>query len=236
MGAPVGDLYYRTMELSWPAFIGWVSVAFLMLNLLFGMAYALLPGAIVNMPPRSIVYGFFFSIETLGTVGYGNMAPMTPAGHIVAGLEILTGLFFSATMTGLIFARFARPRTSLIFSRYAVIGRFDGKPALMVRMASTRRHPLADASAQMAWLKRTDLPGGGVMRRLVDLPLVRSHNAMLGLAWTLTHVIEDDSEFLAALTGTQTFSLTVAVRPRHLARHAVSRRPILSARGHIDRS
>jgi len=210
-GTPTGDLYYRTMEASWPAFVAWVSVVFLALNLLFGAIYASLPGAIVNMPPGSILYGFFFSVETLGTVGYGNMAPMTPLGHFVAGLEILGGLFFSATMTGLIFARFARPRTSLIFSKCAVIGRYEGKPALMIRMASTRRHPLADASAQMAWLKRTELPNGGVARRLVDLQLLRSHNPMLGLAWTLTHVLEDESEFLAALTSTRPFSLTVTV-------------------------
>ena len=210
-GAPIGDVYYRTMEMSWPAFIGWVSVAFLLLNLLFGAVYAALPGAIVNMPPGSVVYGFFFSVETLGTVGYGYMAPVSPAGHAVAGLEILAGLFFSATMTGLIFARFARPRTSLMFSDVAVVGRHEGRPALMVRMASTRRQPLADATAQMAWLKRTDLPGGGVARRLVNLPLLRSNNPMLGLAWTLTHVIEDESEFMTALMGKQPFSLTVTV-------------------------
>ena len=212
-GAPamIGDIYYRTMQMSWPAFVGWVSLVFLVLNLAFGLAYAALPGAIANMPRGSILNGFFFSVETLGTVGYGNMAPASPVGHGIAALEILVGLFFSATMTGLIFARFARPRTSLMFSRVAVIGRHDGKPALMVRLASIRRHPLADASAQMAWLQRTDAPNGSVARRLVDLRLVRSHNAMLGLAWTLIHVLEDDSEFLAALMGTQPFSLTVTV-------------------------
>lgn len=210
-GTPIGDLYYRTMEMSWPAFVASVSVAFLLLNLVFGAIYAALPDAVVNLPHRSVLYGFFFSVETLGTVGYGYMAPVSPAGHAVAGLEILVGLFFSATMTGLIFARFARPRTSLMFSQCAVIGRFEGKPALMVRMASTRRHPLADATAQMAWLKRTDMPNGRVARRLIDLPLLRSHNAMLGLAWTLTHVLDEDSEFLAALIGTQPFSLTVTV-------------------------
>jgi inward rectifier potassium channel len=213
LGAPagIGDIYYRTMQMSWPTFMGWVSFVFLLLNMVFGLVYASLPDAILNMPRGSILHGFFFSVETLGTVGYGNMAPITPAGHSVAGLEILVGLFFSATMTGLIFARFARPRTSLMFSNVAVIGRFEDKPALMVRMASTRRHPLADASAQMAWLQRTELPGGRIMRRLVDLPLVRSHNAMLGLAWTLTHVLDDESEFCAALTGDQPFSLTVTV-------------------------
>ena len=213
LGAPaaISDLYYLTMQMTWPVFIGLVSLVFLLLNLIFGVVYACLPGAIANMRPGSVADGFFFSVETLGTVGYGYMAPVTHAGHSIAGLEILVGLFFSATITGLIFARFARPRTSLIFSNVAVIGRYEGKPTLMVRVASTRMHPLADASAQMAWLKRTNLPDGRIQRRLIDLPLVRGHNAMLSLAWNLMHVLDEDGEFFAALTGTQPFSLTVTV-------------------------
>jgi inward rectifier potassium channel len=211
MPSAIGDLYYLTMEMSWPAFVALVSLVFGFINLAFGVAYASLPGAIANMAPGSLVQGFFFSVETLGTVGYGNLAPASVLGHSIAAAEILVGLFFSATMTGLIFARFARPRNSLVFSRIAVIGRLDGQPALMVRLASTRVRPLADASAQMAWLERNDLPDGRLMRRLVDLPLLRSHNAMLGLSWTLIHVLEEESAFLKALQGGQQFNLMVSV-------------------------
>jgi inward rectifier potassium channel len=211
MPSTLGDLYYEMMEMSWPAFIGVVTVAFLLLNLLFGSFYALLPGAIANMTPGSIWDGFFFSVETLGTVGYGNLAPVSRLGHAIDAIEILVGLFFSATMTGLIFARFAKPRNSLLFSKVAVVGTFDGKPALMVRLASTRSAPLADATAQMAWLERTPLETGRSVRRLVDLPLVRSHNAMLGLAWTLIHVLEEGSLFLAMLRGERPFNLMVSV-------------------------
>lgn len=213
LGVPSGvsDLYYRTMEMRWPSFVGAVTLVFVVLNLLFGLIYAALPGSLLNAEPGSLIDGFFFSVETLGTVGYGNMAPATRLGHSIAAIEILVGLFFSATITGLIFARFARPRDGLIFSRVAVIGRYDGKPALMVRITSSRAQPLADASAQMAWLERVVQPNGRVMRRLIDLPLVRSHNALMGLSWTLTHIIEDGSAMLAALREADRFTMTVTI-------------------------
>ena len=146
--SPWADLYYWVMEMSWPWFIALTAAIFFALNLLFGTVYALLPGSIANAVPGSVLDGFFFSVDTLGTVGYGVMAPATRVGHAIASVEILTGLFFSATMTGLIFARFARPRESLIFSDVAVIGRYLGKRALMIRVASKRSRPLADATAQ----------------------------------------------------------------------------------------
>ena len=205
------DFYYHTMEMGWPAFVGWVSVAFLVINLAFGTVYALLPGAIGGMARGSLVDGFFFSVETLGTVGYGNMAPSSHAGHAVAALEILLGIFYSATVTGLIFSRFSRPRNSFVFSGKAVIGDYDGGQALMVRLASTRARPLADVSAQMSWLERLDLPDGRVFRRLVELPLTRSVNPLMGLAWLLVHRLEEDSAMLAAWRDAAEFRLTVTV-------------------------
>ena len=213
LGGPgaFSDLYYTLMEIRWPAFIAVVSAAFILVNLLFGLLYAALPGAIGNMAPGSISDGFFFSVETLGTVGYGNMAPATRLGHSIAATEILIGLFFSATMTGLIFARFARPRDSVVFSRVAVISRIGEQRVLMVRLASVRARPLADVSAQMSWLERIDSPNGGVFRRLNDLPLVRAQNPALGLAWTLVHIIPPDSPMLAALEGQDRFQLSVTI-------------------------
>ncbi|MDB5704858.1 MAG: potassium channel protein [Sphingomonas bacterium] len=209
--SPFGDIYYWVMEMSWPAFIGLTSLIFLAINLLFGTLYALLPGTVANAEPGSIVDGFFFSVDTLGTVGYGAMAPATRLGHGIASVEILTGLFFSATMTGLIFARFARPRQSLVFSRVAVVGRYAGKKALMVRVASMRSRPLANATAQMSYLHTVHLPGGRTFRSLTTLPLIRDINPLLALSWTLVHLMEDDSPLLEALAGSDRFLLTVTI-------------------------
>ncbi|WP_298688079.1 ion channel [uncultured Sphingomonas sp.] len=205
------DLYYSLMEIRWPAFFAVVSAAFVLINLGFGLLYAALPGAIGNMVAGSVADGFFFSVETLGTVGYGNMAPATRLGHAIAAVEILLGLFFSATMTGLIFARFARPRAAIVFSRVAVVSRVGDRMMLMVRLASLRAQPLADVSAQMSWLERVTLPDGQIFRRLADLPLVRSQNPAFALTWTLVHVIEPGSAMMAALERPERFRLTVTV-------------------------
>jgi inward rectifier potassium channel len=242
LGVPsaIGDLYYATMELNWPSFVGLTALVFLLLNIAFGLLYAALPGAIANMVPGSISDGFFFSVETLATVGYGNMAPATRLGHGIAALEILVGLFFSATMTGLIFARFSRPRPSLMFSKVAVIGQFEGKRALMVRVASMRTRPLSGATAQMAWLERRQSQGR-IMRRLVNLPLVRANNPTMGLSWTLAHVIEEGSDMLAALEGQEPFTLTVTVTgldtllaSQSVGGHSYRREDILIDHDYVD--
>lgn len=209
--SPFADLYYWVMEMRWPMFIGLAALLFVAINLAFGLLYAALPGSVANAEPGSIADGFFFSVDTLGTVGYGVMAPGNRIGHAIAAIEILTGLFFSATMTGLVFARFARPRQSLEFSNYAVIGRYAGHRALMVRVASTRSYPLADATAQMSFLQAVHMPDGRNFRSLVTLPLVRDVNPLLGLSWTLVHLVEEDSPVLEALAGTDRFLLIVTI-------------------------
>jgi inward rectifier potassium channel len=209
--SPFADLYYWVMEMSWPSFIAIVALMYLAINLLFGTVYTLLPGTVAHAAPGSLLDGFFFSVDTLGTVGYGVMAPATHLGHAIASIEILLGLFFSATMTGLIFARFARPRQSLEFSQVAVIGRYAGKRALMVRVVSTRSRPLVDATAQMSLLETVHLDSGRSFRGLTPLPLVRDVNPLLGLSWTLVHLMDDDSPVLTALEGPDRFVLTVTI-------------------------
>ena len=212
-GAPwaFGDVYYRLMEVGWPAFVGLVTASFLLINLGFGLVYAALPGAIANAAPGSLADGFFFSVETLATVGYGNMAPATHLGHSVAVVEIMLGLFMTATVTGLIFARFSRPRDNLIFSDVAVVRRSGDYPMLMIRLAGIRTRPLADVTAQMLLLLETGLPGGVTLRRFVELPLVSQKNVMLTLAWTLVHVVTPDSPLAAVLDSEDRLRLLVTV-------------------------
>lgn len=205
------DPYYWLMEVRWPVFFGTVVLAFVLLNLLFGILYAVIPGSLANAQPGSLADAFFFSVDTLATVGYGNMYPASRLGHAIASVEILLGLFFAATVTGLIFARFSRPRKGLLFSRYAVIGRYEGQRALMVRAAWTRSYPLIDATAQLSWLETAQMIDGKRFRRLRELELVRNHNPMVGLGWTLIHILPEDSDMLAALERNERVLLTASV-------------------------
>lgn len=205
------DPYYWLMEIRWPAFFGTVVLTFVLLNLLFGILYAAIPGSLANAEPGSLTDAFFFSVDTLATVGYGNMYPASRLGHAIASVEILLGLFFAATVTGLIFARFSRPRKGLIFSRYAVIGRYEGQKALIVRVAWTRSYPLIDATAQLSWLETAQMIDGKRFRRLRELELVRNHNPMVGLGWTLIHILPEDSDMLATLESGDRVMLTANV-------------------------
>lgn len=209
--AVINDLYYAMMDVEWPVFIGLVSLTFVIINLVFGLIYLAMPGAIDHLPPGSLSKAFFFSVETLATVGYGHMVPVTTWGHAVATVEVLTGLFFTATVTGLIFARFSRPRASIVFSKVAVVGTYDGGRALMVRLASTRTRPIANVNGQLGWLERVTLPDGRNFGRLIDLPLVRAQNPMLNLSWTMIHPLDEDSPMLAALRGEGAFTLVATV-------------------------
>lgn len=205
------DPYYWLMEIRWPAFMGAIILCFLLINLIFAFIYVALPGSVANAEPGSLYDAFFFSVDTLATVGYGNMYPASRLGHGVAAAEIFIGLFFLATVTGLVFARFSRPRHGLLFSRYAVIDRYKGKPALMVRVAWTRSFPLLDAVAQMAWLEQIRHSDGKNFRRLRELELERNHNPIVGLGWTLIHVLAEDSDILEALERGDQVLLTASV-------------------------
>ncbi len=213
-GAPwgPGDVYYELMEMRWRTFVAVATGVFLLVNLLFGAVYAAMPGAIENLPPGSLAYGFFFSVETVATVGYGNMAPKTIPGHAVAVVEILTGLFMIATLTGLIFQRFARPRDGMMFSDKLVIADVGNQRLAMIRLAGTRARPLADVTARIGLLETVTLPTGREYRRSRDLPLVNAQNAMMLLAWTLVHVIDGDSPLAGVIDGNEPVRITVTVR------------------------
>jgi inward rectifier potassium channel len=207
----LGDPYYWLMRIGWPAFIVVVVLVFLLINVIFGAVYALTPGSVANAAPRSLFDGFFFSVDTLATVGYGNMYPASRLGHAIASVEILLGLFLMATVTGLIFARFARPRKGLVFSRYAVIGPYEGQRALMVRAVWTRSYPLLDATAQLSWFEVVTQADGRTFRGLRELPLVRSHNPMMGLGWNIVHIIPEESDIVAAVEAGKPLLLTATV-------------------------
>jgi inward rectifier potassium channel len=187
------DPYYLVLSMSWQAFLGSVLALYLAANLIFAGLYWAAPGSVLHARPGSFGDAFFFSIETLATVGYGEMSPQTTYGHGVATAEIFVGLFLTALVTGAFFARFARPKPRLIFSDVAVIAPYEGGRALMVRVASRRLHAINEVRGRISYLRTFHLPDGGTFRRFYDLKLVRSENPVLSLSWTLIHPIDADS-------------------------------------------
>jgi inward rectifier potassium channel len=187
------DPYHFAVTLSWPAFIVGAFGALVGLNVIFGALYAWQPGAVQNLKGGDLLRAFFFSLETLATVGYGEMAPDSVYGHVVAGIEIVIGMAFTAIFTGLLFVRFSKPRSKILFADKAVVTPHNGVPTLMVRIANGRLTMLTHASAKLAMLVLEVSTEGQSFRRIVDLKLERAALPIFPLTWTLMHVIDETS-------------------------------------------
>lgn len=186
------DAYHVILALNWAQFFLFMVVSYIAANLVFALIYQLDPGSVANVTRGYLDY-LFFSIETFSTVGYGYMYPGNVYGHVVSSIEIFIGLLSVALVTGLMFARFSRPRARILFSRVAVIGRFDGGPALMVRVANERHNPILEADVSMTLIRIETTSDGEKFRRQHDLRLMRHHSAAFALSWTVIHPITPES-------------------------------------------
>jgi len=189
----IRDPYTIAVSVTWGSFFLLLLLIELLINTVFAILYALDAGCLTNANPGSFVEAFFFSIETLATVGYGTVSPANLYGHIVSAIEILCGLIFTAIITGLIFARFSKPKPNILFADDAVITKHNGIPTLMIRVANGRRTPMAGAAAEIAVFKPTISSEGRGFRQAHELKLIRDTMPLFMLTWTLMHVINEDS-------------------------------------------
>ncbi len=192
------DLYHHFMTVSWPRLFVTIAAFFLVFDLIFGCLYHLVPGCIANLDPPGFAGAFFFSVETLATVGYGDMHPQTLYGHLIAMTEIFVGLMMLALITGIMFARFSRPKARFLFAEVGVVRPIDGRPTLMFRAANARQNVVQEASAVLRMLRDEVTPEGYRIRRIVDLPLVRSQHPVFSLGWNLMHAIDETSPLRSA--------------------------------------
>ena len=187
------DTYHLILTLSWPGFAGLVFGIYLLINLVFAALYMLNPHAVAEMRPGSFFDAFFFSVETLATVGYGHMYPETFYGHLIAMLEIMVGMFGLAVITGLIFVRFSRPTARIHFSKVAVIAPFDGVPNLMIRVANLRHQAMVEPEFRMILLRNTITAEGDEVRRFRSLKLEFDHLIAFPAVLTVRHRIDETS-------------------------------------------
>lgn len=237
----VMSLYHAALVWRWPTFFGWTTLIYLGINLVFALAYMLCgPNAIggANSEQLGGVFGraFFFSVETFATIGYGNLAPRGAAAHLIMTAEALVGLLAQALITGMFFARFARPTAAVTFARKAVIAPFSTGQALMIRMVNRRKNELIEAEALLTY-SFLEQVGNQTVRRYRALKLERGKVTFFPLAWTIVHPITPDSpiwglsaeqlaereaEFLLLLSGQDdTFATTVHARTSYKADEVV---------------
>lgn len=191
------DVYHSLIGMSWPRFFAAFALVFAAINAAFAGVYLALPngldgGQAEDMP--AFARAFFFSVDTLATVGYGNIVPKTLLANIVVTVEIGCGLLLLAVTSGLMFARFSRPSARILFSRVAVVTGFDGAPHLMFRAANQRHNFLLEASARLS-LIRQEMHEGLAIRRFHDLKLERAGNPVFSVSWQVMHRIDETSPF-----------------------------------------
>lgn len=165
---------------------------YLAINALFALLYSVGDG-IEGMPPGSFATAFFFSVQTLATVGYGHLYPVTLYAHIVTTIEVMVGVFLVAVFTGVIFVRFSRPTARIEFSDSIVISPFKGKPTLMLRVANLRHHSMVEAEFKIAFMRDEAVEHDEAFRHFYMLKLHFDHLISFPTALTLRHTIDEGS-------------------------------------------
>jgi inward rectifier potassium channel len=192
------DVFHRLTTLSWGKFIGLVFVVYFLVNSLFSVIYVLigtshLQGIKGVTGVERFWQTFFFSAQTLTTVGYGHIAPVGVLVSAVSAIEALVGLLGFALATGLMYGRFSRPKSMIMFSQNAVIGPYLDMNALMFRMINQSRNELTEVTVEITLSRLETLPNGTLTRKYYRLDLERNYVAFFPSSWTLVHPITEKS-------------------------------------------
>jgi len=223
------DAYHFLLDASWSKLLVILLSLYLAVNAVFAAAYLLEPGAIENARPGSFADAFFFSVQTMATIGYGKLVPATTYANLLVVLETSAGVLGLALLTGLIFAKFSRPTARVLFSNRAIVTLRDGKPSLVLRMANARSTWIVEAEAHLVLVRWEKTAEGETVRRFHDLETTRRQNAIFALTWSMVHhvteasplhgatpesVAANESEIIVSVVGLDP-SLSQTVHARH---------------------
>jgi inward rectifier potassium channel len=189
---PLRDFYHALLKLPWWATFATIVGLFLAANALFAAGY-LLTGGVAHAAPGSFADAFFFSVQTMGTIGYGAMYPESRAANVLVVGESIAGLTLTALAAGLVFAKFSRPTARLVFTREAVISPMNGVPTLSFRMGNQRGNQIVDVRIRLSLIRTERMLEGSTFYRAVDLRLARDHAFSLSRSWAVLHPIDEAS-------------------------------------------
>ena len=234
--APWRDLYHLLLRAPWSLTLLCIALVFVALNLLFAAAYVWSDG-IANARPGDYGDAFFFSVQTMGTIGYGAMHPQSFSANVLVVIEVLAGLLLMAMGTGLVFAKFSVPQARVLYAQRALVTSIDGVPHLVFRVANERGNQVVEAHMHVVLIRRERSREGQELFRMIDLPLLRDRSPVFARTWTVMHRIDDqsplhghdeasflreDSEIVATLVGMDsTIMQSIHARHSYLAEEIV---------------
>jgi inward rectifier potassium channel len=176
----------------WRAVIGAISGAFMAANVVFALGYMATDG-VYGAKPGSFRDAFFFSVQTMGTIGYGAMYPQSTAANLLVTVQSIVSTVMTALATGIVFARFSQSSGRMVFSNKVAISPFDGVPTLQVRVGNDRSTIIFEATVRVVMFKTERTKEGVLFYRMYDLPLTRDRSPALQRSWTAMHRIDDKS-------------------------------------------
>jgi len=198
-----GDWFHLMLRAPWWADLLAIASGFLIVNVFFAFAYSLV-GGIAGAREGSFGDLFFFSVQTMATIGYGSMYPQSTAAHLLTTGEALVGILVIAVSTGIVFSKFSVIRARVRFASVGVITPMNGVPTLMFRVGHERSSRVIDAMIRVV-LTRTERTTEGVhMYRMYDLKLERERAPALSRSWTILHTITPESPLYRATPATAT--------------------------------
>jgi inward rectifier potassium channel len=186
--APLRDFYHALLRLPWSVTIAVIAGSFLAVNALFAAGFVE-TGGVANARSGSFADAFFFSAQTMGTIGYGAMYPQSTAANVLVVVEAIAGLTLTALATGLVFTKFSRSTARVAFTREAVISPVNGVPTLMFRMSNQRGNQIVDAQIRVVLSRTERTSEGKTFYRMYDLTLSRERIPSLSRSWTVFHPI-----------------------------------------------
>jgi inward rectifier potassium channel len=192
------DAYHSMMTIPVSGLLLILVGAYLTANALFALLYMEFPGSIAHAEPGSFADAYFFSVQTMATIGYGALLPGSVAGNVIATAETVVGMLTVALSAGVVFARVSRPTARMMFSEVAVVGKRNGRATLMFRVANQRRTQIVEAQINVTLLRNEVTLEGETVRRFHDLKLERNQTPIFALSWTVLHVIDEDSPLYRA--------------------------------------
>jgi inward rectifier potassium channel len=181
----------------WWADLLLIACGFLSINVIFALAYSVV-GGIAGARPGSFGDLFFFSVQTMATIGYGSMYPQTTAAHLLTTAEALVGILVIAVSTGIVFSKFSVLRARVRFTASVVITPMNGVPTLMLRVGHERSSRVIDAVIRVVLNRTEHTSEGVVMYRMYDLKLERERAPALSRSWMVLHTITPESPLFNA--------------------------------------
>jgi inward rectifier potassium channel len=241
--SPLRDFYHALLRLPWAWTFLVIALTFLVSNALFAAGYYEL-GGVAHARPGSYRDAYFFSVQTMATIGYGAMYPESVPAHCLVVGESIAGLILTALATGLVFAKFSRPTARIVFSRQLTISRMNAVPTLSFRLGNERSNRIVDAQIRVTFVRNEITAEGSTFYRMYDLKLVRERALSLSRSLVVMHVVEpgsplfgatpesmkkDEVEFLVLLVGLD----DIAMQPVHAMKRYSAAELVWGAR-HVD--